>query len=171
MFTFLKQNGFIKHQIQKGFTAKTSGTLEHTTFMGHIINKARTIQRSLVVTLLNLESAFGEVHHNFMTSVLSNHHVPSHIQNLVSCLYLDFKNASSQINFKLLSFHDRRGILQGDCLSPLLFNLCFNTFIQYVKAEKCQQLGFPPQDENDRLLQLVHWFKFADDAAIVTSGE
>ena len=75
MVTFLKQNSFIEYQIQKGFTAKISGTLEHTTLVVHIINKARTKQRFLVVTLLYLKNAFGEVHHKLITSVLSYHHV------------------------------------------------------------------------------------------------
>ena len=26
-----------------------------------------------------------------------------------------------------------RGVLQGYCLSPLLFNMCFNTFFQHIK--------------------------------------
>ena len=44
IFTFLKHNGFIEHQIQKGFTSKVSGTLEHTAMMSHLINKARIKQ-------------------------------------------------------------------------------------------------------------------------------
>ena len=59
-----------------------------------------------------------------------------------------------------------RGVLQGDCLSPLLFNLCFNTFIQHIKSEKYQQFGF-----SGKLLNPVHWFQFADDAAVITSQE
>ena len=53
MYDFLKQNNYIESQIQQGFTSKISGTLEHTSMMGHIINKARTKQRSLIVTLLD----------------------------------------------------------------------------------------------------------------------
>ena len=62
-------------------------------------------------------------------------------------------------------------MLQGDCLSPLLFNLCFNTFIQFIKQEKYAQLGFSPHDASDRLYHPIHWFQFADDAAVVTSDE
>ena len=58
---------------------KVSGTLEHTAMMGNIINKTRIKQRSLVVTLLDLKNAFGEVHHNLISSVLSYHHVPESI--------------------------------------------------------------------------------------------
>ncbi len=60
----------------------------------------------------------------------------------------------------------RRGVLQGDCLSPLLFNMCFNTFIQHIKAEKYRQFGF-----SFKLINPVHWFQFADDAAVVTTQE
>ena len=156
VFTFVKQNGFINHQIQKGFTTKMSGTLEHTALMGHIINKSRTKQPSLVVTLLDLKNTFGEVHHNLITFVLPYHLIPSYIQNLVSSLYLDFKTCIITYKFQTPAIPVCRGVLQGDCLSPLLFNHCFNTFIQYIKAEKYQQLGFSPHDENDHMFQLVH---------------
>ena len=45
VFDFLKQNGFIEHQIQKGFPTRYR----------HIIDKARIKQRSLVITLLDLK--------------------------------------------------------------------------------------------------------------------
>ena len=57
-------------------------------------------------------------------------------------------------------------MLQGDCLSPLLFNMCFNTFIQHIKTEKYRQFGFSFQ-----FLNPIHWFQFADDAAVISSQE
>ena len=68
MFQFLVENKYIEQSIQKGFTPKFSGTLEHTAQMAYIINKARTKQRSLVITLLDLKNAFGELHHNLIRS-------------------------------------------------------------------------------------------------------
>ena len=53
-----------------------SGTFEHTAQMVYIINQARTKQRSLMVTLLDLKNASGEVHHNLIHSVLGYHHIP-----------------------------------------------------------------------------------------------
>ena len=171
IFNFLKQNNFIENQIQKGFTSNISGTIEHTSFMSHVLNKARIKQRSLVITLLDLKNAFGEVHHNLIASVLSYHHIPSHVQALISSLYLDFKTSIITDEFQTPAISVRRGVLQGDCLSPLLFNLCFNTFIQFITAEKYKHLGFSVHDENDRMFQPVRWFQFADDAAVITSGE
>ena len=44
--------------------------------------------------------------------------------------------------------------------------MCFNTFIQHIKAEKYRQFGFSFQ-----FLNPIHWFQFADDAAVISSQE
>ena len=139
--------------------------------MGHIINKARLKQRSVVITLLDLKNAFGEVHHNLINTVLTYHHTPQTVQLLVANLYTGFHSSIISDCFTTPAIPFQRGVLQGDCLSPLLFNLCFNTFIQFIKQEKYAQLGFSPHDASDRLYHPIHWFQFADDAAVVTSDE
>ena len=135
--------------------------------MAYIINQARILRRrSLVITLLDLKNAFGEVHHNLIQSVLGYHHKPEHIQFMIKSLYTNFKTSiiTSDLNTPFLQVG--RGVLQGDCLSPLLFNLCFNTFVQHIKSEKYQQFGF-----SYKLLNPIHWFQFADDAAVITGQE
>ena len=164
MFSYLLANNFIEHEIQKGFTPHISGTFEHTAQMAYIINQARIRQRSyLVITLLDLKNAFGEVHHNLIQSVLGYHHIPQHIQLMIKSLYTNFKTSIITSDFNTPFVEVGRGVLQGDCLSPLLFNLCFNTFIQHIKSEKYQQFGF-----SYKLLNPIHWFQFADDAAVIT---
>ena len=90
-FQFLVENNYIEQNIQKGFTPKLSGTLEHTAQMANIINKARTKQRSLIITLLDLKNAFGEVHHNLIYEVLDYPYIPDHVKNLIRSLYTDFQ--------------------------------------------------------------------------------
>ena len=58
--------------------------------MADISNKARTKQRSLVITLLDLKKVFGEVHHNLIQTALDYHDIPDHIKSLVKSLYTDF---------------------------------------------------------------------------------
>ena len=166
MYSFLTVNNFIEHNIQKEFTPNMSGTLEHTAQMANIINKARIKQRSLVITLLDLKNAFGEVHHNLITSVLDYHHIPEHVKLIIKSLYTDFKTSIITSEFRTPFIPVRRGVLKGDCLSPLLFNMCFNTFIQHIKTDKYRQFGFSLQ-----FLNPVHWFQFADDAAVISSQE
>jgi hypothetical protein len=103
--------------------------------MANIINKARIKQRSLVITLLDLKNAFGEVHHNLVTSVLDYHHIPEHIKLIVASLYTNFQTSIITSEFRTPFITVGRGVLQGNCRSPLLFNMCFNTFIQHMKAE------------------------------------
>ncbi len=166
MYSFLTANNFIEHNIQKGFTPNLSGTLEHTAQMANIINKARIKQRSLAISLLDLKNAFGEVHHNLITSVLDYHHIPEHVKLIIKSLYTDFKTSIITSEFRTPFILVGRGVLQGDCLSPLLFNMCFNTFIQHIKTEKYHQFGFSFQFVNP-----IHGFQFADDAAVISSQE
>ena len=127
--------------------------------MGNIINKARIKQRSLVITLLDLKNTFGEVHHNLISSVLTYHHIPEHIKSLISGLYTNFKTSIITDHYRSPAIPVCRGVLQGDCLSPLLFNMCFNTFIQFIKAEKFKQLGFSTSENSDCLFHPVHWMQ------------
>ena len=171
VFSFLNQNEFIEAEIQKGFTPKVAGVLEHTSMMANIIDKARKRQRSVVITLLDLKNAFGEVHHNLIQKVLLYHHIPDKTQALISSLYDGFHTAVITDHYSTPTIPVRRGALQGDCLSPLLFNMCFNTFIQFIRQEKYKQLGFSANNKLDCLFQPLHWFQFADDAAVVTTNE
>ena len=110
--------------------------------MAYIINQARIRQRSLIITLLDLKNAFSEIHHNLVKSVLGYHHIPDHIQLIIKSLYTNFKTSVITSKFNTPFIQVSRGVLQGDCLSPLIFNLCFNSFIQDIKSEKYQQFSF-----------------------------
>ena len=166
VYSFLASNNFVGHNIQKGFTPNLSGTPEHTAQMADTTNKARIRQRSIVITLLELKNAFGEIHHNLIQSVLDYHHIPDHIKFVIKSLYTDFQTSIITSEFRTPFMTVGRGVLQGDCLSPLLFNMCFNTFIQHIKAEKYRQFGF-----SFKLPNPIHWFQFADDAAVITGKE
>ena len=60
-----------------------------------------------------------------------------------------------------------RGVLQGDCLSPLLFNLHINTLVNTVKNKKPNCLGYV----YDFSFKSRNWFQLSDDTAIVASPE
>ena len=97
---------------------------------------------------------------------LSYHHVPHHIKNVIATLYTDFKTSVIISKFRTPFITVGRGVLQGDCLSPLLFNMCLNTFIQHIKADKYRQFGFTFNFFNP-----IHWFQFAHDAAVITGQD
>ena len=59
-------------------------------------------------------------------------------------------------------------MLQGDSLSPLLFNLCFNTLMLKVKQKRTKSLEYTSNTLNNFI---KHWSQFADDAAVITALE
>ena len=67
----------------------------------------------------------------------------------------------------MLLIHVQKGVFQGDCLSPLLFNMCVNTLIKTIDNEKLKCLGYA----YNNTITPKHWFQFADDTAIVTALE
>ena len=167
IYEFLLKNHYIETHYQKGFTPGMSGTFEHIAEMEHVINQSRLKQRSLVITLIDLRNAFGTVNHHLIQTILKYHHIPDNIGNIIGSLYDSFYISILTNEFNTNFIQVTNGVLQGDCLSPLLFNMIINTFIQSLKQEKYKTFGarvlegFAPRN----------WFQFADDAAAVTSLE
>ena len=101
--------------------------------------------------------------------VLKYHHIPDHISHLVKSLYSGFHTSVLTSDFHTSFILIRHGVLQGDFLSPLLFNLCCNTFIQHIKAPNYRQFYFLL--DYCKNVNPVHWFQFADDAAGISGQE
>ena len=99
IFQFLKANGFIECNIQKDFTPKVSGTFEHTSQLAYLLRHAKKNQKSIVVTLLDLKNAFGEVDHRLIVSTLEYHHVPQHIIDIILDIHDGFQH---QVQLKII---------------------------------------------------------------------
>jgi hypothetical protein len=167
LYTFTLSNKYIESNLQKGFWDKISGVVEHTETLSHVVNHARKKQKSLVVTLLDLKNAFGELDHKLLISVLKYHHVPPEMIELISSLYTDYHISITTNDFMTDPVNVKRGVLQGDSLSPLLFNLVINTLIYTVKQDKINCMGYV----YDGCIAPKHWMQFADDTALVTALE
>ena len=160
----LLKNKYVESSVQKGFTPGMTGTFEHTAQLAHLIRQAKKQQRSLIITLVDLKNAFGEVHHKLISNTLRYHKIPEHFIDCIGDLYCNFHSSVVTESYHTPFLPVQRGVLQGDCLSPLIFNMVINTFIQYIKYNKFTQLGY----STSKFLNPKHWFQFADDAAITT---
>ena len=83
------RTGALKN-LQKGFWDGIPGTIEHTELLTYIINHSRRKQRDMVITLLDLKNAFGEVSHDLLRMTLKFHHVPEEIISLINEFYADY---------------------------------------------------------------------------------
>jgi len=85
---------------------------------------------------------------------------------MIQSLYCNFHTSILTTSYQNPFLKVGKGVLQGNCLSPLTFNLCFNTFIKYVSDPIFTQCGFTTST-----LFPIHWFQFAGDAVVVTGHE
>ena len=98
-----------------------SGTFEHIAEMSHIKSFKKTTMES---------------HHSLIQSVLRYHHIPDEINCIVKLLYSDFRLSIIRSDFCTKYIAVEKGVLQGDSISPLIFNFTINTFVQCFKEEK-----------------------------------
>ena len=70
---------------------KVVGTIEHVAHMAHVLGDAEEHHRALVITLVDLKKAFGDVHHNLINSVLEYNNIPPQTKSSMSDLCVGFK--------------------------------------------------------------------------------
>ena len=93
--------------------------------------------------------------------------MPPEIREIIKHLYTNFFTCVSTSEYTTEFTHFGRSVLQGNCISPLLFNLIINTFIQHIKQKEYEQLGH----KFSKFLSPRHWYQFADDASVITGQE
>lgn len=115
---------------QKGFMP-TNGALEHSYLLKSILDQRRGKHDGLAVAWLDLSNAFPSMPHDHLFRCLNETGVGDHFLGVVKDLYTNAKTSvrlnrtswSSEININ-------RGVLQGDPLSPVLFNLGIEPIIR-----------------------------------------
>src|SRR6218665_99195 len=164
MYEFVSANNYIDNHIQKGFWPKVDGVTEHTELLSQIILDAKMKSRGLIVTLLDLKNAFGEVHHDLIRASLNYHHLSSICTSIFNSIYhgsLTFVAVKNEWTSHLM-------VEPGDPCSPLMFNLCFNTLMKTLSKPEFKSLGYiwgPPSKTTT-----CSWLQFADDAVIIASN-
>ena len=89
--------------------------------------------------------------------------LPIPIQDYVNTIYANLQAKVSTSEYSTDAFKFKRGIFQGNPLSPVIFLMCFNPIIDYL--ESINNKGFSTGDRN--IINLP----YADDFCVITSNK
>ena len=135
----MTRNSFFDLRLQKGFLPGVAGCLEHSALLSEALRDARTHQRAICVSWLDLRNAFGSVRHSLIQFALRHYGLPPHFQRLVFdyyerlCAIVDVPG-----EFQLKLFHFAIGVFQGCTLSPLLFNIVIQLLLDTLEKPDLQ---------------------------------
>ena len=160
---FMLDNELIDNTLQKAFLKGISGCTEHNVVIHELLSHAKSKSRSIHVTWFDLADAFGSVNHNLIHFTLQRHDFPPLIQCYIKNLYSTLSGQVRTKEWVSNEFQFQRGIFQGDPLSPLVFILCFDPIIQFLKVNST----FGYDLDGTRIITAP----FADDFCLVTGNK
>lgn len=134
------------------------GTLENLSIISTILADARTSRKEVHIATLDLRKAFDSVTHKTIIDTITELGFPKHFINYIDALYTDSKTML-QYNSRNTLLRVNQGVLQGDPLSPLLFNAVMDRAIKMIPTE----IGYRI---NGKLFNMV---AYADDVIAIAS--
>jgi hypothetical protein len=126
-------------------------------------------KREFIILKLDFEKAFDKVEHEFMVKIMEYKGFPA---KWLQWMRLIFQSGTSAVLLNGVPgkvFHCRRGVRQGDPLSPLLFVLAAD-FLQTIlnNATRANQLSLPLPLSHDADFPIL---QYADDTLIFMKGD
>lgn len=153
----------ILHESQKGFISGVNGTAENILSIMELFHDAQRSHKSLYVTAIDFQNAFGSVSHKYMIDAMRKKGIASNIVDVIQNIYTGSNTRiqmregnSSQIDLKC-------GVKQGCPLSPLIFNMALDTLIRDL--ENHPEYGY----KIDSFSYTVQ--AYADDVLLISKSE
>eukprot|EP00924_Labyrinthula_sp_SR-Ha-C_P013047 snap_masked-scaffold_12-processed-gene-7.35-mRNA-1 protein AED:1.00 eAED:1.00 QI:0/-1/0/0/-1/1/1/0/1167 len=147
---------------QAGFRNNRS-TIQKIEALDTIIKETLKQKIYLRILFIDFAKAFDSISHKFMKLALEEHHVPKKLIKLITILYDKTKVFVSDSGEKSSLVNIKKGVLQGDSLSPRIFILCLDSIMKRIKNNTLQGTSLHNQT--------FRYFAFADDLVILTRND
>ena len=164
---FLVKNKLVDPAMQKAFLPGINGCIEHNLAMEEVIKNARKNRKTAHISFFDLEDAFGSVPHTLIDETLKRNHLPENIQSYLSQFYSNGNAVIHTPSWKSEPFSFKRGVFQGDPLSPTIFLMVFNPVLLKLKNME-EKFGYKLHSEN--MTTPIITLPYADDFCLITTN-
>ena len=142
---------------QAGFRRGFS-TIDHIHTVTRLIEVSREYKMPLCLTFIDLKKAFDSVETEAVIKALGNQGVPTQYIRVLRELYSNFTTRISPF-YKEVIIDVKRGVRQGDTISPKLFSAALENVMRQLEWE-----GMGVKVDGRHL----HHLRFADDIVLIT---
>uniref|UniRef100_A0A7I4YYM3 Reverse transcriptase domain-containing protein n=1 Tax=Haemonchus contortus TaxID=6289 RepID=A0A7I4YYM3_HAECO len=142
---------------QAGFRRGFS-TIDHIHTLTRLIEVSREYKMPLCLTFIDLKKAFDTVETEAVIEALGNQGVPTQYIRMLRELYDNFTTRISPF-YKEVIVNVKRGVRQGDTISPKLFSAALENIMRHLEWE---DLGVKVDG------RFLHHLRFADDIVLIT---
>ena len=151
-----------KMQIQRG----NEGVLINVELLRHCIRQNVTRRQGISYAYLDMRKAFDSIKHFALLEVLALNGIPKKLIQLLADMYTG--NKSVLQNGDGLDLE--RGVMQGDPISPLLFNMVLDEALLSIKDQGEVGFGFTDPNKSKDYITGIGYLAYADDLVVFAKG-
>ena len=162
--SYMIMNKFLDPSAQKAYINGINGCVEHVQVVQEVIQHAKANHKTVYITWFDLVDAFGSLSHMLIPHVFRHYHFPSEIISYIQNIYSKLRGKIKTQDWETELFDFLQGAFQGCPYSGIIFLICFNPLIEYIKNFKESQ-GYKVEETH------VITTPFADDFNLISKNK